>query len=53
MIVVLIAVVVLVLLTAIKTVKIIPQSKAAVVERLGRYSRTLQLGLVIVIPYVD
>ena len=53
MIVVLIAVVVLVLLTAIKTVKIIPQSKAAVVERLGRYSRTLQPGLVIVIPYVD
>jgi regulator of protease activity HflC (stomatin/prohibitin superfamily) len=41
------------LLVAAKTVKIIPQSKAGVVERLGRYQRTLDPGLAIVIPFVD
>ena len=35
------------------TVKIIPQAKAGVVERLGRYQRTLDPGLAIVIPFVD
>ncbi len=53
MVIVLIALVVLVLFTAIKTVRIIPQSKAGVVERLGRYHRTLSPGLAVVIPYVD
>jgi len=38
---------------AAKTVRIIPQARAGVVERLGRYSRTLQPGLTIVIPFVD
>src|SRR6478736_1302800 len=32
---------------------IIPQARAGVVERLGRYSRTLTPGLTIVIPFVD
>ena len=50
---VLIAVVVLVLFTVIRAVRIIPQAKAGVVERLGRYHRTLSPGLAIVIPYVD
>jgi regulator of protease activity HflC (stomatin/prohibitin superfamily) len=50
---VLVAILILVLITAIRTVRIIPQSKAAVVERLGRYSRTLSPGLAIVIPFVD
>ena len=36
-----------------QTVRIIPQARAGVVERLGRYSRTLQPGLTIVIPFVD
>lgn len=53
MVVVLIAIVVLVLFTALRAVRIIPQSKAGVVERLGKYHRTLQPGLAIVIPYVD
>jgi regulator of protease activity HflC (stomatin/prohibitin superfamily) len=38
---------------AFKTVRIIPQARAGVVERLGRYSRTLQPGLTIVIPFID
>src|SRR5213595_2836178 len=42
-----------VLLTLARTVRIIPQAKAGVVERLGRYSRTLTPGLTIVVPFVD
>ncbi|MCW3046971.1 MAG: band 7 protein, partial [Solirubrobacterales bacterium] len=35
------------LFLAAKTVRIIPQAKAGVVERLGRYNRTLTPGLTI------
>jgi regulator of protease activity HflC (stomatin/prohibitin superfamily) len=38
---------------AFKTIRIIPQARAGVVERLGRYSRTLQPGLAIVVPFID
>ena len=41
------------LFVAARTVRIIPQAKAGVVERLGRYSRTLTPGLTIVVPFVD
>ena len=41
------------LFLAAKTVRIIPQARAGVVERLGRYQRTLDPGLAIVIPFVD
>ena len=46
-------VVFLVLLTLWRTVKIVPQARAGVVERLGRYSRTLSPGLTLVVPFVD
>lgn len=36
-----------------RAVRVIPQARAGVVERLGRYSRTLTPGLAIVIPFVD
>jgi regulator of protease activity HflC (stomatin/prohibitin superfamily) len=36
-----------------KTVRVIPQARAGVVERLGRYSRTLTPGLAIVMPFID
>jgi regulator of protease activity HflC (stomatin/prohibitin superfamily) len=42
-----------VLFVAARTIRIIPQARAGVVERLGRYSRTLQPGLTIVIPFID
>jgi regulator of protease activity HflC (stomatin/prohibitin superfamily) len=42
-----------VLLLLAKTVRVIPQARAGVVERLGRYSRTLTPGLTIVIPFID
>ncbi len=48
------AVIVLFVLVALwKTVRVIPQARAGVVERLGRYSRTLTPGLTIVFPFVD
>jgi regulator of protease activity HflC (stomatin/prohibitin superfamily) len=46
-------IVVFALFVALKTVRIIPQARAGVVERLGRYSRTLQPGLTIVVPFID
>jgi len=46
-------VVALILFTLFRTVRIIPQARAGVVERLGRYSRTLSPGLAIVVPFVD
>src|SRR5689334_20418352 len=50
---VLLVVVVFVLLTLARTIRIVPQARAGVVERLGRYSRTLTPGLTIVVPFVD
>src|SRR6186997_858662 len=41
------------LFVAAKTVRIIPQARAGVVERLGRYSRTLTPGMTIVVPFID
>ena len=50
---VLIVVAVVVLVTLSRGIRIIPQARAGVVERLGRYQRTLDPGLALVIPYVD
>jgi regulator of protease activity HflC (stomatin/prohibitin superfamily) len=50
---VLLVVAFLVLLTLARTIRIVPQARAGVVERLGRYSRTLTPGLTIVVPFVD
>jgi regulator of protease activity HflC (stomatin/prohibitin superfamily) len=50
---VLLVVAALVLLVLARTIRIVPQARAGVVERLGRYQRTLEPGLAIVIPFVD
>jgi regulator of protease activity HflC (stomatin/prohibitin superfamily) len=50
---VLLVVALFVLIVLARTVRIIPQARAGVVERLGRYSRTLDAGLTIVVPFVD
>ena len=42
-----------VLVALARTIRIVPQARAGVVERLGRYSRTLNPGLTIVVPFVD
>lgn len=46
-------VIIIVLAIAITGVKIIPQSRAKVVERLGAYNATLQTGVHYVIPFID
>ena len=46
-------VILLVVVTLMRTVRIIPQARAGIVERLGRYNRTLQPGLTILVPYMD
>ncbi|HEY2272286.1 MAG TPA: SPFH domain-containing protein [Jatrophihabitantaceae bacterium] len=48
-----IVVAVVVLITIIRMVRIVPQARAAVVERLGRYVRTQGPGLTILLPFVD
>jgi len=50
---VLIVVALVVLFTIARSVRIVPQARAGVVERLGRYQRTLEPGLALVVPYVD
>src|SRR5947209_2324250 len=41
------------LIVVAKTIRIVPQARAGVVERLGRYQRTLGPGLAMVTPFVD
>src|SRR5690348_695466 len=48
-----IVVVVFLLIAFARTVRIIPQARAGIVERFGRYSRTLSPGLAILVPFMD
>jgi regulator of protease activity HflC (stomatin/prohibitin superfamily) len=41
------------LIVIARSVRIIPQASAGIVERLGRYHRTLDAGLAILVPFVD
>jgi regulator of protease activity HflC (stomatin/prohibitin superfamily) len=50
---VVLAVTALVLTVLTRTVRIVPQANAQVMERLGRYHRTLEPGLALVVPFVD
>jgi regulator of protease activity HflC (stomatin/prohibitin superfamily) len=50
---VVLVVAVFVLVVLARTIRIVPQARAGVVERLGRYSRTLNPGLTIVVPFID
>ena len=42
-----------VLIVAMSGVRIVPQARAGVVERLGRYTRTLDAGLTLIVPFID
>ena len=42
-----------VLITLARAIRIVPQARAGIVERLGRYNRTLDAGLALIVPYVD
>ena len=48
-----VALLVIVVIFIARTLKIVPQQHAWVVERLGKYDRTLTPGLSFVIPFVD
>ena len=50
---VLIVVAAVLLITLAQGIRIVPQARAGIVERLGRYHRTLDAGLALIVPYVD
>jgi regulator of protease activity HflC (stomatin/prohibitin superfamily) len=52
-IIVLSAVALVALILLFKAVRIVPQARAGIVERLGRYDRTLEPGLTLVVPFID
>src|ERR1700712_6087340 len=43
----------LVVLIVVRSVKVIPQAQAAVIERLGRFHKTNSAGLVWLAPFID
>jgi regulator of protease activity HflC (stomatin/prohibitin superfamily) len=49
----LIVVAIFVLIVAGRTIRIVPQARAGIVERFGRYHKTLTPGLNLVYPFVD
>jgi len=46
-------IVVFLLILFARTVRIVPQARAGIVERLGRYHRTLSPGMTLLMPFVD
>jgi regulator of protease activity HflC (stomatin/prohibitin superfamily) len=49
----LIVVIVVIVVAIARSIRIIPQARAGIVERFGRYHRTLNAGLNMVTPFVD
>jgi regulator of protease activity HflC (stomatin/prohibitin superfamily) len=49
----LIVLAVFVFIVAAAGVRIVPQARAGIVERLGRFSRTLEPGLTLIVPFID
>src|SRR2546430_5606949 len=44
---------VIVLAVFARSIRIVPQARARVVERLGRYHRTLTPGMSLIVPFID
>lgn len=51
--VILIVVIVFAIVMFFKTIRIVPQKQASIVERLGKYSKTLEAGFHILVPFLD
>ncbi|MFL5895656.1 MAG: SPFH domain-containing protein [Thermoleophilaceae bacterium] len=51
--VVVIALLFFVVVVVLRSVRIVPQARAGVIERLGRYTRTLDAGLALLVPFID
>jgi regulator of protease activity HflC (stomatin/prohibitin superfamily) len=47
------SVLIIIALLLIRSIRIIPQATAAVVERLGRYHKTMNAGVNLVFPFID
>jgi regulator of protease activity HflC (stomatin/prohibitin superfamily) len=47
------AVAIFVVIVISRSVRIVPQARVGIVERLGRYSRTLSPGLHVLVPFLD
>ena len=41
------------LIVFFKTIRIVPQKQAFIIERLGKYSKTLEAGFHILVPFID
>src|SRR6195952_5042418 len=50
---VILIVVIFVIVTLYRAVRIVPQATAGIVERLGKYHKTLSPGLNLLVPFVD
>ncbi len=48
-----IGIVILVVITIIKTARIVPQKSAFIVERLGKYAKTLEAGFHVLFPFIE
>ncbi|MBK4347042.1 SPFH domain-containing protein [Lacisediminihabitans changchengi] len=53
LVIVIIVVIIFVLVILFRSIRIIPQARAGVVERLGKYHKTLMPGLNVLVPFID
>ncbi|MBN2601723.1 MAG: paraslipin [Candidatus Marinimicrobia bacterium] len=51
--VILIGIIIFVLIAFFRTIRIVPQKVAIIIERLGKYSSTLEAGFHVLIPFID
>lgn len=51
--VVLIGILVLAVVVFVRTIRIVPQKQAFIIERLGKYTTTLEAGFHVLVPFVD
>lgn len=47
------AIIVVIVLIIMMSIKLVPQGTAAVIERLGRYTKTVEGGITFLLPFVD
>jgi len=50
---ILIVLVVIVVIAFFRTIRVVPQKQAYIVERLGKYANTLEAGLHVLLPFLD
>ncbi|HOD76259.1 MAG TPA: stomatin-like protein, partial [Syntrophorhabdaceae bacterium] len=51
--VIIVGLIILVVIAFLKTIRVVPQKVAFIVERLGKYNATLDAGLHVLIPFID